>query len=335
MSISDEQRRFNWIHLYCDALRWALVNEVTAGNYGEIVTFQDFVDSLCEWWLVILQDNDLRRWIAAKRGRGCYWSPLISCDFRYLYDLEAELWGANFERFLDRNVINKDVALEPFRFVLLFYLIERALKLALAHLRFLNYEQEKLSHARIRDAAYAHLFEGEQLARWFPFPFNLAALTNRFIHGNADCSRHQGYRFVGSHFTVVGKTHYTQVLESALRRAVAWQRHLHTHRGRRPPRGSILAFFFDPLWRYSESYRYRVPIACDYIRQNPFYWGLNLRWLGSAFLCIIELWLYTLSARLIREVWNTYAQRSRSPVLQAVQLPRWQTIRDASLQTLI
>lgn len=335
MSVSNEQRRFNWIHLYCDALRWALVNEVTAGNYREIVTFQDIVNGLRRWWLVVLPNDDLRRWVAAKRGRGCYWSSVLSCDFWYLYDLEAELWGANFDRFLDRNAISDDVALEPFRFVLLFYLIERALKLLLAHLCFLDYELGNLSHARIRNAAYAHLFERECLARWFPFPFNLAALTHRLVHGDADCLRHRAYGFVGNHFAVVGKTHYTQVVESALRQAVMWQRDRHTNRGQRPPRGSIRAFFFDPLWRYSESYRYRVPLASDYIRQNPFYWGLNLRWLGSAFLCIIELWLYTLSARLIGEVWDTYAQQSRSPTLQAVQLPRWQTIRDASPQSLI
>jgi len=130
---------------------------------------------------------------------------VLSCDFWYLYDLEAELWGANFDRFLDRNAISDDVALEPFRFVLLFYLIERALKLLLAHLCFLDYELGNLSHARIRDAAYAHLFERECLARWFPFPFNLAALTHRLVHGDADCLRHRAYGFVGNHFAVVGK----------------------------------------------------------------------------------------------------------------------------------
>jgi hypothetical protein len=205
----------------------------------------------------------------------------------------------------------------------------------LAHLNFLDYERRDLSHARIRKLAYAHFFEQECLAHWFPFPFNLVALTNRLVHGDVDCSRHQRYSFVGRHFTVVGKTHYTEVLESALRQAVTWQRDLHTNRGQRPRRGSIRAFFFDPLWRYSESYRYRVPLAGDYIRQNPFYWGLNLRWLGSAFLGIVELWLYTINAQLIREMWDTYAQQSRSPALQAIQSPRWRTILDARPQTLI
>ena len=336
MHIGAEQRRFSWIHLYCDALRWALVNEVTAGNYYQIIKFQDLVNALCEWWLFALQDGDLRQWIAAKRGRGCYWSPLITCDFWYLYDLEAELWGVNFERFIDRTADNDVLAMEPFRFVLLFYLIERAVKLMLAHLRFVNYESGQISHARIRKAAHDHFFERDRLARWFPFPFNLAALTHRLVHGNADFSRHQGYGFIGNHFVVVGKTHYTEVLEGALCQAARWQRrNHHTDRRQRPRRGSIRAFFFDPLWRYSESYRYRVPIASDYIRENPFYWSLNLRWVGSAFLTIVELWLYTLSARLMRDLWDTYASLSRSSVLQAVQLPRWQAILQARPQVLI
>ena len=335
MSITEEQRRFNWIHLYCDALRWTVVNEVTYGEYWRVEKFQDLADGLCQWWLNALQDNELKQYINSKRGRGCYWSPLLQFDFWYLYDLEAELWGANFDQFVGRDVPDGNIALEPFRFVLLFYLIERGLKLVLAHLGFLDYEQSNLSHARIRDAGYSHLFEQESLSRWFPCPFNLSALTNRIDCGASDFARHQAYSFIGSHFSVVGKKHYTEILEGALRRATVWQRKRHTSQGQRPRVGSIRAYFFDPMWRYSETYRYRVPLASEYARQNPFYWGLDLRWVGSAFICVLELWLYTFNARVVREVWDTYSQQSKSPVLQAIQLPRWQAIRDTHCQTLI
>jgi hypothetical protein len=335
MSIGEEQRRFNWIHLYCDALRWAVVNEVADGEYQQIVEFQDVVNGLCCWWSDTLQDGDLKQYIRSKRGRGCYWSSLLQYDFCYLYDLETELWGANFDQFVSRDAPNDKVALEPFRFVLLFYLVERQLKLILAHLFYLNYEQRNFSHARIRDAGYAHLFEQERLARWFPYPFNLCALTNRLDSGANEHSQHGGYGFIGNHFTVVGKDHYNEVLESALRRAVTWQRERHATQGQRPKAGSIRTYFFDPMWRYSETYRYRLPLACDYIRQNPFYWALNLRWVGSAFLTIIELWLYTFSARLMRDLWDIYAQQSKSPVLQEIQMLRWQAIQNARCQTLL
>jgi hypothetical protein len=336
MSFNAEQRRFNWIHAYCEAMRLALVNELTEGQPARIATLPQLGESACAWWLAMLAgDEELRRWLAHKRGRGCYWSALLAHDFYYLYDLEAELWGANVAQFLDCTRPNQQVALEPFRFVLLFYLIERALKLLLAHLGFLNYELGKHSHARIREGAYAYLFEQAHLARWLPFPFNLTALSRRLVHGYTDFIRHAGYKFNRHHFSVVGKAHYTDVLESALCQAVSWQRERHTNQGHPPALGSIQAFFFDPLWRYSESYRYRLPLAGDFLRQNPFYWSLNLRWLGSALLELIELWLYTLSAQHMRELWHTYAQQSRSPTLPAIQLPRWQAIQAAAPQLVV
>lgn len=336
MSANAEQRRFNWIHFYCDAMRWAVVNELAGGHYAQITTFQHLSAAECAWWLTTLSgDAELRRWLAHKRGRACYWSSLLAHDFYYLYDLEAELWGANFNQFLDCTRVDHAVALEPFRFVLLFYLTERALKLMLAHLGFLNYEQANHSHARIRDAAYNHFFEQAHLARWFPFPFNLTALSKRLVHGHADYVRHAGYSFSPYHFDIVHKTHYTQVLESALCQAVSWQRERHTSQGHQPHQGSIRAYFFDPLWRYSESYRYRLPLAGDYLRQNPFFWSLNLRWLGSTLVGLMELWLYTLSAQRMRTLWQTYAQQSRSPALQAIQIPRWQAIQASAPQLLV
>lgn len=335
MSLSHEIRRFNWIRIYCDAMRWALVNELTAGHYARIATFQTLIETEGQWWLERLtRDEELRHWLAHKRGRGCYWSPEMRHDFFYLYDLEAELWGANFAHFLDCTVEHKDTGLEPFRLVLLFYLVERSLKLLLGHLRFLNYDEPKHSHAHIRETAYTHLFGRTHLARWVPFPYNLTALSKRLVHGHDDTLRHLRYGFAGT-FTIVGKTHYVQVLESTLCQAVTWQRERHTQRGQRPPRGKLHAFFFDPLWRYSESYRYRLPLADEYVRNNPYYWGLNLRWLGSALIGLVELWLYTLSARHLREVWSSYARQSRAAALPVVQLPRWHAIRDQQPQLLV
>ncbi|MFN8458225.1 MAG: hypothetical protein U0401_26835, partial [Anaerolineae bacterium] len=314
---------------------WAIVNELSGGRYHRVTTLQHLAEAECSWWLSILnQQDDLRRWLAHKRGRACYWSPLLAYDFFYLYDLEAELWGANLHQFLDHTRAN-ELALEPFRFVLLFYLTERALKLWLAHLGFFDYEQTSLSHARLRDLTYAQLFEQARLGRWFPFPFNLTALSKRMVHGQADYTRHLSYTFAGSHFGVVRQSHYASVLASALTQAVSWQRQRRTDQGHPPAAGSLQAFFFDPLWRYSESYRYRLPLVGDYLRHNPFYWGLNLRWLGSSLLELLELWLYSLSAQRMRSLWQEYARQSRSPALAAIQQPRWQALQAAAPQRVI
>jgi hypothetical protein len=78
-----------------------------------------------------------------------------------------------------------------------------------------------------------------------------------------------------------------------------------------------------------------VPGAADYLRQNPFFWSLNLRWLGSTLVGLMELWLYTLSAQRMRTLWQTYAQQSRSPALQAIQIPRWQAIQASAPQLVV
>jgi hypothetical protein len=50
MSFTAEQRRFNWIYCYCDALRLALINEVTRGHYLQVTTFQHLVGAEADWW---------------------------------------------------------------------------------------------------------------------------------------------------------------------------------------------------------------------------------------------------------------------------------------------
>jgi hypothetical protein len=328
MTISD-QRRFTWIHLFIDAMRLGLVNEITGGSYRRISNIQDVEDGICDHWNAFLDDALLRQWLVAKRGRGLYWSGLMQRDLFYLYDLEAELWGFNYVKYLDQTSPDEDVQLEPFRFVLLFYLVERSIRLFLGHLKFLDYTSSAISHSKIRNSLYTHLFDQDVLIRWFPFPFNLSALTTRVVTNNYDFCRHKDYGCIGNHYSVVGHDHYADIICSSLRRAVSWQRKRHTN----PKPGSIKAYFFDVLWRYSETYRYRVPLASDYLRENPFYWGLNLRWLGSAFILIIELWLYTLCARKIRLAWDVYSQHAKSSFFQNVQGNRWEKICDTRCQT--
>jgi len=336
MSIYEAERRFTWIHLYCDAVRWAISNELTNGSYDRILYVQDLIYAAVDWWVSALQhDTDLRRWIAVKRGHGCYFSPLLSGDFCYLYDLESELWGTNWHLYINRRSVNDGVTLEPFRMVLLFYLVERAMKLLLAHLRFLDYERNDITHSAIRERAFEALFGHHQMARWMPFPLNLTALTTRVDHGGTDFDHHRSCGFVGNHFSVVGKQHYVDLLESTLCQAAKWQRKRHTTQNHRPPRGSIRGFFFDCLWHYSESYRYRVPLASAYVRNNPFHWGLNMRWLGTIFITVVELWLYTISASAMRTIWETYCQKTTSPIFQGVQQYRWRYIQEQRPQTLI
>ena len=306
MNIHSSEKRYNWISLYCDALKWGIVNEVTQGDYQNIQDLGNLTNYLLNWWKHQLGDQTLQNRIIRKRSGGLNNSSLIDLELCYLYDLEAELWSPNFSHFIDWYKPEVPTPLEPFKFVLLFYIVERAQRLLLSHLRYLNYEERSISHKTIRDCGFTHLYDQERLATWIPFPFNLTSLTTRITHGQADLARHRTYTFIGNHHLVVGKNHYTEILESALRHSVSWARKL------RPdlPRGSIHSYYFDALWRYSESYRYRTPIATDYLRKNAFYWGFNNRWIATVFITLVELWIFTCNSNFIRKVWDGYSRHS-------------------------
>ncbi|RKY99513.1 MAG: hypothetical protein DRQ10_06055 [Candidatus Hydrothermota bacterium] len=243
----------------------------------------------------------------------------------------------NFEEFLNFKSKAVNIPLEPFRLILLFYLIERALKLMLRYFKYLTTEDKNLTHSKIRDTVYQKFFDNSKglIAKFdaLPFPFNLSVLDKSIEHGEEDLQYHKNNFPGGRHFRGIGKDHYADVIKAALFRAVSWRHH--RKRNSREHKGVVSAFFFDPLWHYSESYRYRVPLADNFIRRNSFYWGLNLRWLGSIFLNLIELPLYTLSAKFMRDVWEGYKKVAYRPILQKVQMPRWESIRNAKPQKMV
>jgi len=319
-----ENQRFSWVHGYLDASRWALLYECTRGDPYRINHIHDFGELLIQWWCKrVSTERGLQQWLRKKRSRGLNLFDQ-STEFFYLYDLESELWGREEEIlcFQARRPECEVTILEPFRFVHLFYLIERGVRLFLYVLRATNIQPNKITHTHIRDDAYAVFFHTD-FRHALPYPWNLSALTRRLLQGREDHRRHQHYTFEGHIDRVLRKNHYTEVIETALYRSVRWQR----ERRGKPLPGSIKGFSLDVLWHYSESYRYRTPIASQYLRKIAHYWGLNLRWIGYAFLTLLELWLYTLSARCLREIWESYQGLGvSSPTLIKIQKPRWDLI---------
>lgn len=325
----EEERRFNWIYFYLDATKWGLLNEVTEGNHEQVFTIQETTDALNNWWMKNLRSNlDLQKWLHDKQSHGCTFYPQMRTDLHYIYDLEAELWGANWNLYCDRQKTDNGVYFEPFRLVLLFYLIERQLKVFLSFLRYYDYNRDDTSHSKLSKAAFKAFFTEAQMSHWLPYPFNLTALTNRIKRGDSAHFRHESYTYLGNHFSVVGKSHYSEVLASTLHQTAKWQRKRHTDQktGKRPRKGSIEGCFFDALWHYSESYRYRIPFGSSYVRKFPFHWGLNVRWIGTLFISICEAWMFSLSPAEIQACWSDYRQISTSPILQNVQSHRWNTI---------
>ena len=70
MSANAEQRRFNWIHFYCDAMRWAVVNELVDGHYAVSVYALYYPSDLQQGWTSKLQQHctTLRPKCTTRRG---------------------------------------------------------------------------------------------------------------------------------------------------------------------------------------------------------------------------------------------------------------------------
>ena len=331
--MQDEERRFNWIYLYLDAIRWGIVNEVSSGDFQKIVTIQDLLNTENEWWTnKILSDNELQKWLKIKQSHGCTFLPIMRSDLHYIYDLEAELWGANWEKYFDWRSTDHGVHVEPFRMVALFYLMERMLKLFLSFLRFYDYQRKDTTHASLRNATADAFFRIHNMKKWLPYPFNLTAITSRIKQGDTEQQRHKTYSFSGNHYSVIGKTHYTEAIDGALRQAAKRERKKRNNH--RPKNGSIEGYFFDAFWHYSESYRYRIPLAGSYIRIHPFYWGLNIRWIGTFFVTLFETWMFSLSPAEIEACWSDYRQLPHSAILQDIQQFRWERIKSSRPQDL-
>lgn len=332
--MQDEERRFNWIYLYLDAIRWGVVNDVSSGDFRQIVTIQDLLNAKNESWInQIRSDNELQKWLKSKQSHGCSFSPLMRSDLHYIYDLEAELWGANWDKYFDWRTTDHNVYIEPFRMVALFYLMERTLKLFLSFLKFYDYQRKDTSHATLRNATFDAFFKiHNKMEKWIPYPFNLTANTSRIKRGDADQQRHKTYSFSGNHYSVIGKTHYADALDGALKQATKRERKKRTNH--RPKNSSIEGYFFDTFWHYSESYRYRIPLAGSYIRIHPFYWGLNIRWIGTFFVMLCETWMFALSPAEVDACWSDYKQFPHSAILQDIQQFRWEKIKNSRPQDL-
>lgn len=335
--MQEEERRFNWIYLYLDAIRWSIVNEVSSGDFRQIVTIQDLLNAKNEWWINQLRsDVELQRWLKVKQSHGCSFLPAMRSDLHYIYDLEAELWGANWDKYFDWRTTDHGVYVEPFRMVALFYLIERILKLFLSFLKFYNYQRKDTSHATLRNVTFDSFFGTHKMNRWLPHPFNLTANTSNIKQGDESHQRHKAYSFSGNHYSVIRKTHYADVLHGALKQAAKHERERCTNKkqNRRPKKGSIEGYFFDSFWHYSESYRYRIPLAGSYVRIHPFYWGLNIRWIGSFFVTLCETWMFSLSPAEMEACWSDYKQFPHSAILQDIQQFRWEKIKNSRPQDL-
>ncbi len=325
--MAAEEFRFNWIYAFVDATRWAITHELTGGNSHTINLFGELHESLCAWWETrVRTEAQLQRNIRAIRsGYGTAIQAPLGPSIRYCLDLEAELWGPDVANYVDRRQLAASTHVEVFKFVDGFYVFEQAIVNLLIAIR----HAVPTTHWATRQALWSLLFGSRQFQVGWPFPLTMTADPRHVVVGQAEVNTHRGYASASS-FAYVGRDHYIDVIQGALRGAARWLREEKPHLQHRPSAG-----WYDVIWHYSESFRYKDLAVSAYARQNPFFWNLSVRWVYSFLASLVELWLYTIFGRNYLQLCAQLSAISAAPAIASCFNPRWARLGASNFAALI
>lgn len=274
----DPQRRWHWLNGWLTA---ALNASVIDGgvSVGPGLTVTDF---MTHYSYQVRNKLDMTH-LGGVRFSAQDW------ELEYIFHLEEEMWGpdwAEYAAFYPPPSLGPKT-LETFRFVLLFYIAERCLKL------FLNCK-ERYSTGRkgMRRKLFGKdegLFtvKAPELLWAMGAPFYLVGSTKsvRVVGGDGASWRTLRSATIPTklqqfYHAMTGKEHFADIVETALRRA----REDHLAKSLRKKKGEPLpcgteATWYDVLWHYSESVRYNPFVPRDVT--DSFYWNRTVRWFTS------------------------------------------------------
>jgi hypothetical protein len=197
-----------------------------------------------------------------------------------------------------------------FKFVHGFYVHEQGITNLLIALK----HAIPTTHWATRQTFWGLLFGARQFNDGWLFPVTATANTNAFVNGRPRAGMHAGY-FSGADFGYVNRGHYLEVLEGAFKGTTRWLRE--------KPRANAFAGFYDVLWHYSESFRYRDAAVSPFARQNPFFWNLGVRWIFGSLACVVELWLATIFGTRYTELCRQYQASCQAAAVAACFDGRW------------
>lgn len=304
-------RRWNWINAFLAAALNATMEYCNNAPRNDL-TFQEFISN----YVNLVRDR-LR-------------CPFPDVTFElgelaYVFQLEGELWGSDWEiytSFFPTEEHERRQPLQTFHLVLAFFTIERCLAAFQPPERKANTGRK----GRRRD-----LFGWEHGVFSVRYPHCLEAMGPPFFL----CANTSGAIGVGQatdlwlelrerpvpdrlqefYAATSGYQHFAPILEKAL---------INTRKdylpkvlpkdGRRLPHGTR-AWWYDVLWRYSESVRYRLIMPAPEAQERPFFWNRSIRWFTS----LTITGLLTIAAESEPSVRNSWEScRRRNPVLGGV-----------------
>jgi len=299
MSI-QAQKRWDWINGFLTASLHACIDylNLRVSNLG----FPDFINAYVD-----VVRNNLPNQL-----------PQITVnqqDLGYIFHLESELWGSDYQLYITFFQPREDETiqfpLQTFHFVLSFFIIERCLNLFLPE----SLRQSGRKGRRRYLFGYQNgLFSirRPQLLEAMGPPFFLCANTQTVqTVGNAgniwnslwQASIHPSLQ--GFYQSVSGgnHNHFCSIIEAAFIRT----RNTHivaTFRqgNKRLPQGTR-AWWYDVLWKYSESIRYNPLMPSRQSLAHPFFWNRSIRWFTSLVVTAL-LEIIAASNNVVDQVWR-------------------------------
>jgi len=269
-------KRFWWIYKFIYAFKKAIQYEISLGkdcHFNE----EKLIEGLSN--MMIRRLNTVNLDYAGNINES-----KIKNSLYFLYHLEKEI--------LIKCGKNKnETFLETFKFVKLFYLIERWIDLFL----YIQENASQISHAGVSKKFIKIV---ENLNPVFPFPFNLVLekIKNKYkwTYGNEDFIKHSEYTVNATskdYIEIINKSYretFRKIVQKKLRDITDPKK---KKEKRKYKEKDTKICFFDVFLRYSESLRYHVFMPTNYNSENVYYWNLNIEWLT---LTISEIFEYLL-----------------------------------------
>lgn len=250
--------------------------------------------------------------------------PVEQSEVEYLFHLEAELWGPEYNLytrfFQDDESDQSNLLLQTFLFPMSFFLIERWLGFFIPESKRAGGKEETSRRGRRR-----HLFgkdngvfsvQSKESLRIMGAPFSLSSYTTRVLCESDTWEKLKDCDIPPSletfYKTVTGKSHFTEIIEASYK---ATRRKLPDHL-KASKHERFKAYWYDVLWVYSESLRYK-PI-CPSIKSlnRPFYWNRSIRWFTSLTITALATLAKASGADVVKECWEKAV--AVNPVLNEV-----------------
>ena len=238
-------------------------------------------------------------------------------ELRYLFHLESELWDTDYRNYLTFYCTTYPPnLLQTFKFTHGFYLLERWLRAFIPPVGTgrRNRERDSLFHENTGLFTCNH----NQCLESLGVPFSLLSSTSSVSSiGSGAWSTLAGisvpYRLRQLYIRLSGYADPVSIVEAGFKRT---RRKLAKRLGRRYNRG-LRSTWYDVMWHYSETVRYRAISPNSFSITQPFYWNRCVRWCSSLMATgMIEMASRSDGTNRISSLWQS--AMSQNPILYSV-----------------